>query len=513
MSSKGVALVTGAGQGIGRAISLRLADDGFDVAVNDIQGNDLETLVEEIKLKQRKGSMHVADASIDEQVRTLVAKVVEEHGSLDVMVANAGIALWKPMLQTTEDEWDNLFAVNAKGTFLCYKYAGAQMIAQGRGGRIIGACSLAGKKVHMAAYSATKFAVRAEEFGPHGITVNAYAPGLIETHMRKMMAPGTMDSMVEEFKKQTPVGRTGTTADIASLVSFLVSREAGFITGMSSKGVALVTGAGQGIGRAIALRLADDGFDVAVNDITAAGLETLVEEIKSKQRKSTFHVADVSSDKQVKDLITNVVEHHGGLDVMVANAGIVKWKPLLETTEDDWDKLFAVNAKGTFLCYKYAGAQMVAQGRGGRIIGASSVAGKRGTANTAAYAATKFAIRGLTQSAAIELGPHGITVNAYAPGPIETSMLQYLDGEDAAFFQGKSGDYLEKLSKRSPLGRNGSPADIASLVSYLASKESGFITGQSSTEIDASQDLELEAYTVPMDWEEIEEQEDVDLQD
>ncbi|KAG6910348.1 hypothetical protein DXG01_011417 [Tephrocybe rancida] len=253
---------------------------------------------------------------------------------------------------------------------------------------------------------------------------------------------------------------------------------------MSSKGVALVTGAGQGIGRAIALRLADDGFDVAVNDITTTGLETLVEEIKSKQRKSTFHVADISFDKQVKGLITDVVEHHGGLDVLVANAGIPKWKPLLEkmaqwmllATEDDWDKLFAVNAKGTFLCYKYAGAQMVAQGRGGRIIGASSVAGKRGAANMAAYSATKFAIRGLTQSAAIELGPHGITVNAYAPGPIETSMLHYFDGKDAAFFQGKSEDLQEKLSKSSPVGRIGIPADIASLVSYLASKESGFIT-------------------------------------
>ncbi|KAG6872209.1 hypothetical protein C0995_011972 [Termitomyces sp. Mi166 len=278
---------------------------------------------------------------------------------------------------------------------------------------------------------------------------------------------------------------------------------------MSTKGVALVTGAGQGIGRAIALRLADDGFDVAVNDISATDLEGLVEEIKSKQRKSSFHVADVSIEEQVKGLITNVVEHHGSLDVMIANAGIAVWKPFLETTEDDWNKLLAVNVKGTFFCYKHAGVQMIAQGRGGRIIGASSLAGKQGTPIMAAYSATKFAIRGLTQSAgdkifddpqhlqAMALGSHGITVNAYAPGPIETPMLEYLDSENATLTKGKTGDLLEtvntkshstivnelirllQLRHRSPLGFNGSPADIASLVSYLVSKEASFITGQS----------------------------------
>ncbi|KAG5351377.1 hypothetical protein C0989_006741 [Termitomyces sp. Mn162] len=148
---------------------------------------------------------------------------------------------------------------------------------------------------------------------------------------------------------------------------------------------------------------------------------------------------------------------------MVANAGIAVWKPFLETTEADWDKLHAVNVKGTFFCYKHAGAQMIAQGHGGRIIGASSLAGKRGTSIMAAYSATKFAIRSLTQSAgklqtfnaemtrcpinlqrleAMAFGPHGITVNAYAPGPIETPMLQYLDSENAALTQGKTGDLL-----------------------------------------------------------------------
>ncbi|KAG5722072.1 hypothetical protein E4T56_gene15844 [Termitomyces sp. T112] len=144
--------------------------------------------------------------------------------------------------------------------------------------------------------------------------------------------------------------------------------------------------------------------------------------------------------------------------------------------EVDWDKLYlyAVNVKGTFFCYQHAGAQMLAQGHGGRIIGSSSIMGKQGTPIMAAYSATKFVIRSLTQSAALALGPHGITVNAYAPGPIETPM---------PLTQGKTGDLLEILRQRSPLGINGSPADIASLVSYLVSKEAGFVTGQSVSDL------------------------------
>ncbi|KAG6864068.1 hypothetical protein C0991_000420, partial [Blastosporella zonata] len=244
---------------------------------------------------------------------------------------------------------------------------------------------------------------------------------------------------------------------------------------MSSKGVALVTGAGQGIGRAIALRLADDGFDVAVNDLHAKNLETLVEEIRLKHRKSSIHVADVTVDEQVQALIKDVVKEHGGLDVMVANAGIALWKTMLQTTADDWDKIFAVNVKGTFLCYKYAGAQMIAQGRGGRIIGASSVAGKKGSTQMTAYSASKFAVRGLTQSAAQQLGQYGITVNAYAPGVVaNTPMFDGLEKEFST--EGNVGTLAGMIRAVAPIRRDGGTADVAGLVSYLASKEAGFIT-------------------------------------
>ncbi|KAJ7220747.1 hypothetical protein GGX14DRAFT_540813 [Mycena pura] len=266
-------------------------------------------------------------------------------------------------------------------------------------------------------------------------------------------------------------------------------------TGITSKGTALVTGAAQGIGRAIALRLANDGFDVAVNDLPSktADLAKVVAEIRASGRGSSAHVANVSDEHQVRRLVETVVLTHGGLDVMVANAGLATWKSLLDTTAEEWDRTMAVNSRGTFLCYKYAAKQMVQQGRGGRIIGACSVAGKIGFPFLATYCASKFAVRGLTQAAAQELGKYRITVNAYAPGAIDSIMLltislariiQYqvsslaeLSTKDTAMSPEL---WLDAQKKVSPLGRLGTANEVESLVSFIASQESQFITGQSA---------------------------------
>ncbi|KAJ7816757.1 acetoin reductase family protein [Mycena olivaceomarginata] len=250
---------------------------------------------------------------------------------------------------------------------------------------------------------------------------------------------------------------------------------------MSSKGIAIVTGAAQGIGKGIALRLASDGFDIAVNDIptNADKLTALVEEIKAKGREASAHVADVSVEEQVKNLMEEVVKIYGGVDVMVANAGVMKYASIADTSVGDWDRVMAINARGTFLCFKYAGMQMISQGRGGRIIGACSVGGKKGGQMTSAYCASKFAIRGLTQSAASEYGRHGITVNSYAPGTTDTEMVTYMDKSHAELTGSAPGTFKKLLEKAMPLPMIATPDDIAGLVSFIASKESQFITGQS----------------------------------
>ncbi|KAJ7215168.1 NAD-binding protein [Mycena rebaudengoi] len=245
---------------------------------------------------------------------------------------------------------------------------------------------------------------------------------------------------------------------------------------MTLKGVALVTGSSQGIGKAIALKLAQDGYDLALNDLRSKTeqLANVQEAILALGRRSTIVVADVALEEEVIGMINATVETLGSLDVMVANGAVFLPGSLLEMSTEDWDRTFAVNCRGTWLCYKYAALQMVKQGRGGRIIGASSGAGKQGIAMMAAYSSTKFGIRGLTQVAAQELGPHRITVNAYAPGPVDTELFR----TTAAGVSNNPEAVVESARVQCALGYLGRPEDIASFVSYLATPDAHYITGQ-----------------------------------
>ncbi|KAI0927677.1 hypothetical protein AcW1_007150 [Taiwanofungus camphoratus] len=248
------------------------------------------------------------------------------------------------------------------------------------------------------------------------------------------------------------------------------------------KGTAIVTGSANGIGRAIAIRLAEDGFNIALFDLpsTEASLLAVAEEIKQRTDRRTLQIlGDVSLEEDVKELVGAVVKEWGGLDVMVANAGVGLSRPFHETTVEDFDRLVNVNQRGTFLCYKYAAVQMIKQGRGGRILGACSVAGKKGLAENAVYSSTKFAIRGLTQSAAMEYGKFGITVNAYSPGAIETVMLRGMDEATTQRNGSLTGSWMKSLIGTTFLGRNGEPRDVVGTVSFLVSKDAAFITGQS----------------------------------
>jgi meso-butanediol dehydrogenase/(S,S)-butanediol dehydrogenase/diacetyl reductase len=241
--------------------------------------------------------------------------------------------------------------------------------------------------------------------------------------------------------------------------------------------VALVTGAGQGIGRAIALRLARDGADVAVNDVSATGPEQVAAEVTALGQRSLALVADVSSAQHVTGMFDRLLDGFGRLDILVNNAGIGTVRPILELTEADWDREFDVNAKSVFLCAVTAARQMIKQGAG-KIINAASVAGIRAAPFIVPYCASKAAVILLTQGLALELAAYGITVNAYAPGIVSTGMTDHTN-RVLADLQGLAvDDIVRQRLGRVPLGRFGLPEDVAGLVAFLASEDSSYITGQ-----------------------------------
>lgn len=242
--------------------------------------------------------------------------------------------------------------------------------------------------------------------------------------------------------------------------------------------VALVTGAGRGIGRGIALRLAQDGADVVVNDVNLENLNKVAEEIKLLGRKSLAIVADVSKGNEVYGMVDQVVAEFGKIDIMVANAGIAQVKLVVELTEEDWDRVFAVNARGVFLCDQAAAKQMIKQ-KSGKIINCASIAGHSGFNMLAHYSATKFAVVGFTQALAKELGSYGITVNAYCPGIVGTDMWDLIDEKMGQYLGLPKGETIKKYSELITLGRVETPEDVACLVSYLASSDADYMTGQS----------------------------------
>jgi meso-butanediol dehydrogenase/(S,S)-butanediol dehydrogenase/diacetyl reductase len=241
---------------------------------------------------------------------------------------------------------------------------------------------------------------------------------------------------------------------------------------------AVVTGAGRGIGRAIALRLAADGANVAVNDIDGEAAEAVAAEIRTDGHKAVPVPADVTDPSAVQGLIQRATDDLGQIDVMVSNAGIVQVKPLLEVQPDDLDRIFRVNLFGVLYGLQAAAKQMRRQGTGGKIINAASIAGLSGFDYLGVYSATKFGVVALTQAAAKELAPHGITVNAYCPGIVGTDMWDLIDEQLGGYLGNDKGATLREYAQKAALGRVQTPEDVAGFVAYLASPDADFMTGQ-----------------------------------
>ena len=242
--------------------------------------------------------------------------------------------------------------------------------------------------------------------------------------------------------------------------------------------VALVTGAGRGIGRGIALRLARDGAGVALVDVLPDGINAVADEIAEIGSKATTFVADVSDRRQVFAAVEHAATALGGLDVMVNNAGIALVGPIADVTPEESAKIWSINVEGVLWGIQAAAAKFKELGRPGKIINASSVAGHDGFAMLGVYSATKFAVRGLTQAAAKEYAADGITVNAYCPGIVGTDMWTEIDKRFAELTGAAEGETFEKFSQGIALGRPETPDDVAGFVAYLAGPDADYMTGQ-----------------------------------
>lgn len=248
---------------------------------------------------------------------------------------------------------------------------------------------------------------------------------------------------------------------------------------MSANGkVALVTGAAQGIGRGIALRLAKDGFDIALVDLKADKLDAVKKEVEALGRKASTFSADVSKRDDVYAAIDHAEKTLGGFDVIVNNAGIAQVQPIADVKPEEVERIFRINVDGVLWGIQAAAAKFKARKQKGKIINASSIAGHDGFAMLGVYSATKFAVRALTQAAAKEYASAGITVNAYCPGIVGTDMWVEIDERFSEITGVPKGETYKKYVEGIALGRAQTPDDVAALVSFLASPDSDYITGQ-----------------------------------
>ena len=246
---------------------------------------------------------------------------------------------------------------------------------------------------------------------------------------------------------------------------------------MSEK-VVLVTGAGQGIGRAIALRLARDGAHVAIVDVHDDRTSAVAEEVKKLGRKAVTFNADVTNRDNVYAAIDHAESSLGGFDVMINNAGIAQVQPLADVTAEEVDKILKVNVQGVLWGIQAAAKKFKQRRQKGKIISASSIAGHEGFAMLGIYSATKFAVRALTQAAAKEYASDGITVNAYCPGIVGTDMWVEIDERFAKLTGAPIGATYKKYVEGIALGRAQTPEDVAAFVSFLAGPDSDYMTGQ-----------------------------------
>jgi meso-butanediol dehydrogenase/(S,S)-butanediol dehydrogenase/diacetyl reductase len=242
--------------------------------------------------------------------------------------------------------------------------------------------------------------------------------------------------------------------------------------------IAVVTGAGRGIGRAIAMRLAEDGANIAVCDIDSDTAAETAARIKERGVKAIGLQLDVRDREGIEEMIRRVVNTWGRIDILINNAGITISKPVIEFEEQEWDRTIDINLKGVFNCSQLVVRKMIEQGSG-KIVNIASESGKTAKPEFSVYAASKFGVVGLTQGLAQEVARFGINVNAVCPGIVHTAMWEELDRVLAKRKGMKEGEVLASRKELIPLGRLETPEDVAGVVAFLVSDDAAYMTGQS----------------------------------
>jgi acetoin reductase-like protein len=241
--------------------------------------------------------------------------------------------------------------------------------------------------------------------------------------------------------------------------------------------IAIITGAGRGIGRAIAMRLAGEGANIAVCDIDADTAAETVAQIKERGVEAIGLQLDVRDRKGIAEMVQTVVDAWGRIDILVNNAGITISKPVTEFDEEEWDRTLDINLKGVFNCSQLVLRKMVEQGSG-KIVNIASESGKTARPDFSVYAASKFGVVGFTQGLAQEVARFGINVNAVCPGIVHTAMWEELDRVLAKRKGMKEGEVLASRKALIPIGRLETPEDVAGVVAFLVSDDASYMTGQ-----------------------------------
>lgn len=271
--------------------------------------------------------------------------------------------------------------------------------------------------------------------------------------------------------------------------------------------IAIITGAGRGIGKGIAMRLAQEGAAVVVADYAAETANATAQDLAAAGSTTLAYQVDITNVPAVQQMVSDVVAHFGRIDILVNNAGVTQTKPLLDLQEADWDRVMNVNLRGTFFCLQAVANQMLRQipeeirahlglsdvvkvkadvqeaaptlaASYGKIINMSSISGRRGRPLAAHYAASKAATMSVTQSAALALAPYHINVNAVSPSVVATPMWDQIDAERGQLFGSAPGEAMRAFINTIPLKRAGTPADIGGAIAFLCSSDADYITGQ-----------------------------------